>query len=374
MSQENISSSSQRTDASSSLARDLRAQRHAERRQELENVNTEQETTAVSEDEYNINRLIFINELNYTETIQAATQDHISDRQATPRRISTRWELIDADTDQNLLTNRKNKIQNFIKRNKYRHRRQLEIKTLRMSTKPHPDSKNISSAFTAVPKLAGKKNYREWNARIIMACRALGREDLLTTEPAAASAAEISTRDGLLNAIVGTLPPEIYGMHIMETSVVKLVAAIKKEYELLTLAGRSMSQVSLFEIRNQYPHIKQFGEALIAMKTKIGDLKIDGIVVTDDTKLAAIKYITPKQYEYVLLNYENRIKTYNLTQADPADHKTLDPIDLINELASSFEEYREKTGAKIFENFGDRPPQYHPYFAPRGNAGSVSND
>ena len=233
-----------------------------------------------------------------------------------------------------------------------------------MSTKPHPDSKNISSAFTAVPKLAGKKNYREWNARIIMAYRALGREDLLTAEPAAASAAELSTRDGLLNAIVGTLPPEIYGMHITETSVVNLVAAIKKEYELLKLAVRSMSQVSLFEIRNQYPHIKQFGEALIQMKTKMNDLKIDGVVVTDDTKLAAIKYITPKQYEYVLLNYENRIKMYNLTQADPTNHKTLDPIDLINELASSFDEYREKTGAKIFENFGDRPPQYHPYFAP----------
>ena len=118
MSQENISSTSQRTDASSITDRDLRAQCRAERRQELENVNTEQETTAVSEDEYNINRLIFINELNYTETIQAATQDHISDRQATPRRVSTRWELIDADTDQNLLTNYQNRIQNFINRNK----------------------------------------------------------------------------------------------------------------------------------------------------------------------------------------------------------------------------------------------------------------
>ena len=49
------------------------------------------------------------------------------------------------------------------------------------------------------------------------------------------------------------------------------------------------------------------------MKKKMNDLAIDKVVVTDNTKLAAIKYITPKQYEYILLNYENQIKMYNLT-------------------------------------------------------------
>ena len=52
-----------------------------------------------------------------------------------------------------------------------------------------------------------------------------------------------------------------------------------------------------------------------------------------------------------------------------ANQKTLDPLELINKLAISFEEYKEKSGAKIFESFGDRPPQYHSYFALRGYAG-----
>ena len=51
-----------------------------------------------------------------------------------------------------------------------------------------------------------------------------------------------------------------------------------------------------------------------------------------------------------------------------ANQKTLDPLELINKLATSFKEYKEKSEAKIFENFGDRPPQYHPYFALRGYA------
>ena len=74
-----------------------------------------------------------------------------------------------------------------------------------------------------------------------MAYRALGREDLMTIKPAVADSTKLGIRDGLLNAIISTLLLEIYGMHIMETSVVNLLSMIKKEYELLTLAGKSMS-------------------------------------------------------------------------------------------------------------------------------------
>ena len=134
------------------------------------------------------------------------------------------------------------------------------------------------------------------------------------------------------------------------------------------MVGRSMQTVTLFKVKNQYPHVKQLGEALAAMKVRLAVLKSEKAYPNNDTILSAIKYLCPKQYEYVLLNYENRIVTYNLSQV-PADKKTLDPHELMNELLTAFEEYREKSGAKAFEAFGDRPPQYHPYFAPRGFAG-----
>ena len=76
---------------------------------------------------------------------------------------------------------------------------------------------------------------------ILMAYRVLGREDFITIKLVAADLAELETKDGLLNAIISTLPLEIYGMHIIETLVVNLLSMIKKEYKLLTLARKSMS-------------------------------------------------------------------------------------------------------------------------------------
>ena len=62
----------------------------------------------------------------------------------------------------------------------------------------------------------------------------------MTIKLVAVNSAELRIRDELLNTIIGILPPEIYRMYIMKTSVVNLLSMIKKEYELLTLAGKSM--------------------------------------------------------------------------------------------------------------------------------------
>ena len=74
------------------------------------------------------------------------------------------------------------------------------------------------------------------------------------------------------------------------------------------------------------------------MKLKLNNLKIDSIVFMNDTILIIIKYITLKQYKYILLNYKNWIKMYNLMQP-VASHKTLKLFKLINELILSFKKY-----------------------------------
>lgn len=114
--------------------------------------------------------------------------------------------------------------------------------------KPYLDSKNISSAFIVISKLVRKKNYREWSARILIAYRALSCENLIDNKPTTINLAELETRDSLFNIIVGILLLEIYGMYIIETLVVKLLKDIKDEYKLMILTGKSMQQVSLFEI------------------------------------------------------------------------------------------------------------------------------
>ena len=59
------------------------------------------------------------------------------------------------------------------------------------------------------------------------------------------------------------------------------------------------------------------------MKVKLAVLKANKVYPIDDTILSAIKYLCSKQYKYILLNYENCIVTYNLTQT-VANKKTFD--------------------------------------------------
>ena len=146
------------------------------------------------------------------------------------------------------------------------------------------------------------------------------------------------TRNGLLNAIVSTLPPEIYGLYINETSIVKLLIQLKTEFEAMTIVRKLIQIVILFEIKNNFLHIKQFREVLTQMEVKLAILKVKKVFLINNTILFTIKYLCSKQYKYILLNYENYIITYNLTQT-AANKKTLNLYKLMNKLLIVFEEY-----------------------------------
>ena len=102
------------------------------------------------------------------------------------------------------------------------------------------------------------------------------------------------TRNGLLNTIVGILPPEIYRLYINETSIVKLLIQLKTEFEAITMVRKLIQIVILFEIKNNFLHIKQFREVLTQMEVKLAILKAKKVFPTNDIILFTIKYLCPK--------------------------------------------------------------------------------